>query len=310
MTINEFKDYVCDKVKERLGGEYTLKTAKVTKNNGLVFTGVSFYKEAFGVSPTIYMEQFHEAYEKGASLEEIIDEITDIFKREAPKFNFDFEALYDYEKLKDKLYCRVVNYEKNKDLAAGSPCVKIMDLCVLFFIYVDSLEGACGSILIKNDMFEYWNIDISKLYNDALENTKRLFDIKIMDLNEVFKEIVSRHCDKDSAEYDMLMEQIESDLEIPMYVLTNSVKTYGATGILYTEELEAFAKTVDSDLYILPSSVHELIVIPVWEEADNERLLSMVRQVNSTEVPADEVLSDSVYIFKRQDKCISGIYSA
>jgi hypothetical protein len=67
---------------------------------------------------------------------------------------------------------------------------------------------------------------------------------------------------------------------------------------------------MDTDLYIIPCSIHELILVPAYDEADPSYLIDMVREVNATEVRPSEVLSDNIYIFKRQDKCVSGVYSA
>ena len=101
----------------------------------------------------------------------------------------------------------------------------------------------------------------------------------------------------------MCMPEEESD-EFGMYVLSNSSKVFGAASILYPDVLKNFAEKLDRDLYILPSSVHEVILLPKRSETEWETLQEMVKEVNATQLEEVEILSDSVYSYTKKDDCL------
>ncbi len=310
MTINEFKDLMHEEVGNRLGEEYIFRASDVTKNNGIVHTGISFAKKGANVCPTVYLESFYEEMRKGKRIECIADELADLFSADTPSFEPDPNDFDDYSKIKDRIYCKVVNYSMNSEIIKDCPCVKVLDLCVLFYVLVEYSKDGSGSILIKNELFDMWKVSKSELYDTALKNTERMFEVRLFNINEVLMELLSERYVPGSAIYESAMEDLKASSQAPMYVLTNRDRFYGATGILYTQKLSEFAKEMDTDLYIIPCSIHELILVPAYDEADPSYLIDMVREVNATEVRPSEVLSDNIYIFKRQDKCVSGIYSA
>lgn len=94
------------------------------------------------------------------------------------------------------------------------------------------------------------------------------------------------------------------DSGIPMYVITNRARTNGAGAILYPELLKDFATAIHKDLFILPSSVHECILLPVFGDENIDELKSMVKDINETQVAPEEVLSDSVYYYSMEKQCI------
>jgi len=91
---------------------------------------------------------------------------------------------------------------------------------------------------------------------------------------------------------------LNSESGMSMYILTNSDRFYGDAVILYPDVLSDLREMTGSDLYLLPSSVHEFIAIPCCEGADEEGLINMVRSVNRTSVTEEDFLSDNVYIYK------------
>lgn len=90
-----------------------------------------------------------------------------------------------------------------------------------------------------------------------------------------------------------------------MYLLTNQTKLYGATCLLYKDILKEFTDKLDANLFIIPSSVHEVILVPVSDALSNEYLTDLIREVNATELSLDEALSDHVYLYTREDDAIT-----
>ena len=84
-----------------------------------------------------------------------------------------------------------------------------------------------------------------------------------------------------------------------MYVMTNTRGINGAACLLYKNALARFAQKLKQDLFLLPSSVHEVILVPKSDILKKEDLSEMVREINKTEVSPKEVHSDTVYVYDR-----------
>lgn len=145
---------------------------------------------------------------------------------------------------------------------------------------------------------EHWGIDVNELFDIASFNTPKLLESDIKNLSEIVENIMKNK----GADVTFPIEYKD---ESPMYVLTNKLKLYGACCILYKHLLEEFASSVKTDLYIIPSSIHEVLLVPKREEYDKEYLSELVREVNTTELSPEEVLSDHIYYYSRKDDAIS-----
>ena len=202
-----------------------------------------------------------------------------------------------------------------------------MDLAIVFYCIVDNECLGNGSILVRNEHLKKWEVSIQELKQNAMKNTPKRLKGSIVPMEDVICELMRRRMIWDIE--NSIEEQMESRIQITedmvepivremfgkiyteskgpkMYVAGNESKNYGAAVILYEDFLASFAKKIQSDFYILPSSVHEVILIPVEnEESEISRLKDMVYEVNHTEVCAEEILSDSVYLFKNSNGMIT-----
>ena len=114
-----------------------------------------------------------------------------------------------------------------------------------------------------------------------------------------------KYADDDSAEF---MNPPEMPEVSGMYVASNSDKLNGSSVILYRDMLKNFAESHDVEkLYILPSSLHEVIIIPddANMEKDIQMLNEMVVSVNCTQVQPEEILSDHVYVYEYSTDTLS-----
>ena len=178
------------------------------------------------------------------------------------------------------------------------------DLAVLFYILVSNDGEGTATITVRNNMFELWGVSEDDLFKIALINTQRLFRGSVMSMASVMMELLSDRLDEENTKefYDMVVS--DKDM-VPMYVCTNTQKINGAGVLLYKDLLKEFAERTGSDFYILPSSVHETLLVPVSKDMDVEYLRNMVREVNATQVAPEEVLSDNVYVYHRADDRIA-----
>lgn len=289
-------DGFCTCIKIEL--QHMLTGAKVTvqrvmKNNGINKRGLNIMENGVSnITPTIYLENFYKSYLGGRKLEWIVQDILILYRRNKPLLNFNTKAFWDWNKARERIVCRLVNGEMNREYLDMVPHFTYLDLAVTFACVVDSeLLGSDASIPIYNSHLEMWGITDRELYTIAMENTQRLYPPVIQELLET---IVSMGVDVDS----LSPEQMSVGRH--MYVLSNKNRHYGAVYLLYKDVLREFADRMDSDLYILPSSVGELILIPTWSCRNPVGLGNIVRTVNTEELQLDDILSDNVYRFTRK----------
>jgi len=297
-TMEAFAGTVKTAMEVYYGKDYRVTVQDVNKNNGLVLTGITILKKECNIAPTIYLNQVFEQYQEGRTMESICREIIRVYEENVVHTDFDVSYVTDFAKVQNRICYKLINAEKNETLLADVPHVMLEDLAIIFYVLVSKDSDGTGTITIKNSMLSFWNVDTDILYKLALVNTQRLFRGTVQSMASVMTEILSHKLDEESARefYDMMVG--EDDM-IPMYVCTNVDKLNGAGVILYQGLLQEFADRVGSDFYILPSSIHETLLIPANSDMDIEYLRDMVRTVNRTEVAPDEILSDSVYYYNR-----------
>lgn len=297
-TMEAFAGTVKTAMEAHYGDEYRVTVQDVHKNNNLVLTGITILKKDCNIAPTIYLNQAFEQYQKGRTLESICREFIRVYEEHKVQTDFDVRCVTDFSKVQSRICYKLVNAGKNEVLLADTPHILLEDLAVVFYILVSSDAEGTGTITIKNNMLEIWDVDKDMLYKLALANTQRLFRGTVQSMANVMMDILSEKMDEESAMefFDMMVG--ENDM-IPMYVCTNTMKLNGAGVILYNGLLQEFADRVDSDVFILPSSIHETLLIPANADMDAEYLRDMVRTVNRTEVAPDEILSDNVYYYNR-----------
>lgn len=297
-TMEVFAGTVKTAMEAHYGDDYRVTVQDVQKNNGLVLTGITILKKDCNIAPTIYLNQAFEQYQEGRTLESICREFIRVYEEHKVQTDFDVSCVTDFSKVQSRICYKLINAKKNEALLMDAPHVLLEDLAVIFYILVSSDAEGTGTITIRNNMLEFWDVNTDTLYELALANTQRLFRGTVQSIANVMMDILSKQMDEESAEefYDMM---VDADDMIPMYVCTNTMKLNGAGVILYKGLLQEFADRVDSDVFILPSSIHETLLIPANADMDVEYLKDMVRTVNRTEVAPDEILSDNVYYYSR-----------
>ncbi|MBR4582039.1 MAG: hypothetical protein IKO32_12475, partial [Lachnospiraceae bacterium] len=234
-TFEEFQTIITEKVQAKLDEKITVRITDVIKNNGVVLKGMSFTGQGETISPTIYLEQYYEAYKEGSEWGELVDRIVDTFRLGAKNEIFDVQSFLNFEDAKEHIVFKIVNYEKNKKLLKEIPHKKIMDLAVVYYYLLsnDNLENA--TILIYNNHLENWKITAEELDAIAMENTPKLLSADLRSNTDVLNEMLkARGIDTGFLEAD------PSD-NGSMYVLSNESKVFGAATILYSEVLKEYA---------------------------------------------------------------------
>lgn len=286
-------EYVRTHIDEGVSAEIT----EVTKNNGVVLKGLALKEDDSSISPTVYLERYYDAYEGGRSIESIGEEIIEVYHKGNLGEFFDVTDFLDFEKAKKRIVYKLVNYEKNKVLLKQIPHKPFLDMAVVYYYLLENEQLDNATILIYNNHLESWNTTAKEIDEIAAHNTPLLLKEDLHSITEVLYQIMKKRNEEEAAKLLELENEEEGDPV--MYVLSNRNKIFGAAAILYSGVLKAFSDKLKKDLFILPSSVHEVILIPKDETMEWEKLQEMVQEVNSTQVEDVEVLSDSVYCYQR-----------
>ena len=282
MEYKEFVEYIKMNAGYIAGEGGNITINHVIKNNGCEMDGLVIMEKGKDIAPTIYLDSFYELYTNGENIKNIIRQI---------------EVIKHFDTIKDKIVYKVVNYRSNEKLLEQVPHKRILDLAVVFYCLLDNEYGRSATALIYNNNLKNWNVTIDDVYKAALKNTPDLLHSKISSMAALFEKC---GVNVDGEEVD-LKDYVPSD----MYVLTNESKLNGAACILYENVLYDFAQKLGADLYILPSSVHEVILLPKLSMFEKDELVNMVKEVNTEGVAADEVLSDHVYEYNRTERLIT-----
>ena len=288
VTYEGYVELMKKEVAERTGKH--VRVEKISKNNGLVLDGLVILSEESNVSPNIYLNGYFEkflTYGKEAAAEEIIR----VYERNRPKAVFDSSIFTEREKVSPLIKMKIINYEKNKELLEKVPHVRVLDLAVVFMAVLKSdFDEGFGTILIHNSHLDFWDMTADDLHELAKENMRN--DFEVVSMGEVMKGVFENFADGD------LAGGVIPEPETDMYVLTAHTKLHGAVGMLHRELLNLFMQENGFEkLVILPSSVHEVLLIPYDDGMEKIDFMEMVKEVNGTELVPEEILSDSVYVY-------------
>ena len=292
MDYRTFVEKIREKIQEHLGKDYEVQITTNPKLNGTEKTGLSIRKtqEPQQVMPIIYLEECFERYLQEKEFSECVEEICVVYKHQKEneeKIMAELESIENmnrWEKVQNKVYPMLVSAKENEDLKGKYFYQEYLDFLILYVIRVT--EVGIGSIKITKQMVKSWKVSEYEIHHQAVENLKT-DGYRVRSLNSVVKENLLG-----------ITEDAEEEIEEaePMYVLTNQIKYFGAAGIFLCAEM--FQKIVGKqNFYILPSSVHELILVKDTDGYDMETLSTMVRNVNEEQVTEDERLSNHAYYY-------------
>lgn len=281
MNYNEFVSQLKEELHKYLGKHVDIKLNQVIKNNDIHRDTFIMAEADNPVSPAMYLEDYYQLYKEGMELASIVEKMVNIYRQCRNHLPADVEWFRDFERMKEGIFCKVINLEHNRELLHKIPYIPYLDLAITFYYILQDEALGSGTVQICLSHLEMWGIEKESLYYTARKNTEKKLSCHLLEMKDVIREI---------------MPEDPVDLpELPMYVLTNQKRYWGACGILYDHVLEETAEKVGGNFYILPSSVHECIIVPEEDALPQEQLEEMVREINRTQVLPEEVLSDRIY---------------
>lgn len=291
MNYFEFVEIVCEQCNFLLKSSVKASIHKTLKNNSTDRIGIMLTDESTNIHPTIYLEEFYQQYLDGRDTFDIAHNITNLYSEIRFEESWDTNQILDFELAKTRIAYKLIHFEKNQRLLKDVPHLKFLDLAIVFYILLDKTEKGAASVLITHDMLKHWNQSLMKIYCYAASNTPALLTAELMPMNDVIIELLGENSD-----------DYEPDEENHMYILSNEQRHFGAACILYDPVLEDIGKIFEDDFYILPSSIHEVIVLSAKYASSQTDLDEMINEINNTQVSEEEILSDHAYYYNRKTK--------
>lgn len=292
MSYEQFVIQVEESLQKRMEGERLIYLHSAVKNNGKKRLGITFTNPGVNISPTIYMEEYYERYQRGNTLEEILEQIQGLYEQIEVKHSWEGRFLQTFTNVRERIIYQLVSKKRNEELLKDVPYREFLDLAVIFYVLVEveKQEGSLSTMLIRKEHLKWWKVSSEELFLAAMENTSRLLPYEFSTMCAA----IFSCCEE--------KEKEEHKEEEELYVLTNHIRNFGASAMLYPGRLEQIGDYLKQDFYVLPSSVHEVIILsagnaPAWRE-----LCEMVKEINETQVKEEEVLSDMAYYYDRTRK--------
>lgn len=303
MTYEEFKITMTEQVTKFAGEEVKVSLHQILKNNGIVLDAITVRSMEQNAAPTIYLKDFYLRYRQGGSVEELAKELLELTSKSTIKGRIPERFFTDFSLVKNRICFKVVNYEKNKELLATIPYKKLLDLAMVFYYSIDPEVMERATTLIRNVDIQKWGTTAEEIKRLAIQNTPRLMEWRLATISDLLQDLL----DQDAAggyDHPFQISMEEAD-PIRMHVLTNKEKYFGAACMFYPKLLKQISDKFNDNLYVLPSSIHECIIMPASGEDTRKSLSELVTEINATQVEEMEILSDNAYFYDRERRTLS-----
>ncbi len=297
MNYEIFKEVVVEKFKSYLPERYQnmeLRVESVNKVNRIM-DGITLIDHSAekNISPTIYINNMYDHYLHTENLQKVLQDAAESMDKaflEAPQ-----AGILDMDNARDNIVFQVVNTVQNEDMLRDMPHRDYQDLSIIYRWVVAVDERGIQSTVVRDNLAKQLGMTEADLFKCAVENTRRIFPPVVKSMNDVMKEMMmSDGMPPEIA--DMVIEEMPADRT--MWIISNDRGVNGAGSMLYEDVLHKLAMQLETDLYLLPSSVHECIAVSA-EMGDPYELAEMVNEINMSQVALEERLSNQVYHYDK-----------
>ena len=274
MIYAEFKARLVEELEEKFMYEGGLQKQTIIKSGDRMLTGLHLEKESSGMACSIFIEDLYRDYLEHGDFELSVLGAGELLQREPPEFMRNRAVEITPEYIKENVFCELLGRRYNQEFLRTVPHlpVKNTDLAITYRCMFGEDSSGVAAFFIQPDQIAYSGMTLKELHQTALSNTQRMFPLEIIELAPEMKAI------------------------------TNKQKVFGATAILYPGVLKTIAEKENSDFYLLPSSIHEMILVPDRGDFSEKELRWIVRSGNKEVVAPNEVLSDSIYHYKKDER--------
>ena len=307
MNFETFMESIKNHIKEYLPESYqdaqvTIREQQKLNNR---YMGLTVIRPGDDRIPTINLTDLYRQYYENPKfrITDVLEQISQIIQKEPERF--DVSRLTQYEEAKKHLFMRVSNADKNVQVLGGVPFVEREDLAITFHIAVEETEMGRASAIVTNRMMETYGVTRNQLYKDALANSPVIAPVKINNLGELLGRMTLDGMKEMGASEEEIRDakerMDEANQDNPLIVVTNETGIDGAVAVFYPGVMDQLGEEIKGDFFILPSSVHEIIVAPDDGRLSYSELKEMVTEINETQVAPEDRLTDEVYHYDTRD---------
>lgn len=298
--FEEIKDGILAYMPE--GNGWKVDIRETLKNNDQILHALNITREGQSVVPNLYLEPFFEKVEKGEDLENVCVEVASTYTRALQAGPSVSVPDLDFDAVKDQLRVHVVEASRNEKMLRNMLYRSLGNGFVMTaHINLPEVGEGSGSIRVTRELAMSLGWKTSEIWEEAMKNTMEKEPATLSDLHRMLMGIMNDRKDPDT----FLTEDTEIDPSEELLVLTNPSRMFGAMTLFYPETQERIAAAVGGDYFVLPSSIHEVLIVRDNGKITAEDLVQMVREVNATQVAPEEVLADKVLRYDRKEKTLS-----
>lgn len=306
MNYQEFASAVEKRMNHKMKGGMKANLYRTLRNNGTERMGIMMEAAGRNMSPTIYLEEFYVRYQKGETMDDIVKDIERFCHEAEAQMPEGIGMLERFGQIRDKIVFKLINTSQNQDLLQEIPSMPFLDLSIVFYVLLGIHSKGTATMLIRNEHLKLWDVKAEDVIKAAEQNVSHLLPAELTTMRQTMDDLL---CPSEKGGRRNLLERGAStskpDQEDEgdfMYVLSNQLRSFGAASIVYPHVLEMVGKIVGEDFCVLPSSVHEVIIVPESYSLEQKEMDEMVTEINATQVADEEVLSNHAYFYERAAK--------
>lgn len=306
MNFEQFVEDVKAEIKHYLPDEFKDAQIDILQHNKLneSYLGMTVRKDDQTIAPTVNLEHYYEMFQAfDENLDIVMQQVADLVTLKP--IHLDLSLFTNYEVAKEHLFIRVSDAERNGELLTGLPHRRVENLAITYHIVAEIGEEGIGSTPVTNRMLNGFGITEEQLHQDALDNSPKIFPAKVEAMSSMMDKMMRedmRRAGMTEEEIDLYFENMGLNEPNPLTVVTNEHQTNGAAVLFYPGQMEKLGESVKGDFFILPSSTHEVLILPDDGGMTYQELKAMVMEINSTQVSPEDRLADEVYHYDTKDR--------
>lgn len=291
-------------VNAMLEKDMTSKLHTSLKNNGKEKVGLIIEEVGIKISPVIYLEEYYDNYLKGKSISQLADEIREFYYSLRREGVGDYKSVFDYDRIKEKILFKLINTKKNSKFLKGVPHKRFLDMSIVFYVLLSRSDEQEAIMTVTNSHIKQWEVSTDSLWERVVENIQIIAVPSFCTMESVLAGMMAKCNPKIASQKSVNLLEHDTGVRDTMFILSNSSGSYGAASIAYPHIADEIGEMLKSDYYILPSSIHELVVLPYSDKYEIAELNRMIRNINKKCVPDDEVLGEQCYRYLLREKRI------
>ncbi len=294
MNFKEFSERMESDLKNVLAESFPgtdVQRREIEKMQSQSYTALTISPENSNIGANVNLNRLYGQMEAGASYDDVMKAAvvqSQDFLENIPQFGV--ASLTDYDQSKSKLFVEVVSAERNAEMLQKVPHVQIEDMAMVYRLQVSNLGQGIATALVTNDMLNTFGVSAEQLHQDALANSTELKPVQVESLAKVIAELTG------------MPEEIIAGSTPDVFVVSNEDRMKGAGTLFYPDVMDQIAERIDGDFFVLPSSVHEVLIMPDTGMESAEELKAMVTSINGDVVEPEDVLTDQVYHYDAKDR--------